>query len=333
MASAWLSGPGEARLALVEDEHGSATAYADLAEPDHGAGRIWLFLSGVPERNGDDETLGAALGWAETTTRAMGLRLVRAPVLPDSASARFLAANGYRTVRYSFQMRIELGEPPAGPDWPAGVAVRPFEPGQERAVFDAIEAAFADHWDWTSSSFEEWRHHMTDPAGFDPTLWLVARDGDEIAGACICRYAPGDAALRLGRRARRASAVAPSRARSGTAARVVRRVSRRAGTRAAGLGVDGENTTGAVRALRAGRDARRSPARHLRAARRFMSRLRARCPDCRTLTAVAFGTEYQCHACGREFRAGLVRVPRAWGDGGEAMAEAAQLPLPYPEAR
>lgn len=63
-----------------------------------------------------------------------------------------------------------------------------------------------------------------------------------------------------------------------------------------------------------------------------MSRLRARCPDCRTNTAVALGAEYQCHSCGREFGAALVRVPRAWGDGGEAMAQAAYLPLPYPEA-
>ena len=62
-----------------------------------------------------------------------------------------------------------------------------------------------------------------------------------------------------------------------------------------------------------------------------MSRLRARCPDCRTLTAVAVGPEYQCHACGRDFAAGLVRVPRAWGVGGEAMAAAASLELPYPE--
>jgi arginase family enzyme len=62
-----------------------------------------------------------------------------------------------------------------------------------------------------------------------------------------------------------------------------------------------------------------------------VSRLRARCPDCRTLTAVALGGDYECHACGREFRAGLVRVPKAWGDGGETMAEAAFLELPYPE--
>ena len=63
-----------------------------------------------------------------------------------------------------------------------------------------------------------------------------------------------------------------------------------------------------------------------------MSRLRARCPDCRTLTAVAIGPEYQCHTCGREFAAGLVRVPRAWGDGGDTKAAAAHHELPYPEA-
>ncbi len=62
-----------------------------------------------------------------------------------------------------------------------------------------------------------------------------------------------------------------------------------------------------------------------------MSRLRARCPDCGTFTAVALGPGYECHVCGREFNAGLVRVPRAWGEGGASMAEAARLPLPYPE--
>ena len=63
-----------------------------------------------------------------------------------------------------------------------------------------------------------------------------------------------------------------------------------------------------------------------------MSALRAKCPDCKTLTAVAIGPEYQCHACGREFAAGLVRVPTAWGDGGETMAAGGHMALPWPEA-
>jgi len=52
-----------------------------------------------------------------------------------------------------------------------------------------------------------------------------------------------------------------------------------------------------------------------------VSRLRARCPDCRSLTAVALGAEYQCHSCGREFRAATVRVEGT-----------PDLELPYPEA-
>ena len=63
-----------------------------------------------------------------------------------------------------------------------------------------------------------------------------------------------------------------------------------------------------------------------------MSRLRAKCPDCKTYTAVAIGPDYECHSCGRVFHCGMVRVPQAWGDGGEAMAEAAWLELPFPEA-
>jgi len=62
-----------------------------------------------------------------------------------------------------------------------------------------------------------------------------------------------------------------------------------------------------------------------------MSLLRAKCPTCQAYTAVALGPDYECHSCGRTFAAGLVRVPRAWGDGGEAMVESASLPLDYPE--
>jgi arginase family enzyme len=62
-----------------------------------------------------------------------------------------------------------------------------------------------------------------------------------------------------------------------------------------------------------------------------VSLLRAKCPTCHGYTAVAVDDGYECHACGRTFAAGLVRVPRAWGDDGEEMIEAASLPLDYPE--
>jgi hypothetical protein len=52
-----------------------------------------------------------------------------------------------------------------------------------------------------------------------------------------------------------------------------------------------------------------------------VSTLRAKCPDCHTLTAVAIGGDYQCHSCGREFGAGLVLV-----------AGEPELELPWPLA-
>jgi len=63
-----------------------------------------------------------------------------------------------------------------------------------------------------------------------------------------------------------------------------------------------------------------------------VSLLRARCPVCRTLTAVAVGSGYECRACGGVFAAGHVRVPRAWGSGGDTLAAAAWLELGYAEA-
>ena len=126
------------------------------------------------------------------------------------------------------------------------------------------------------------------------------------------------------------AAVASPRARRGAAARARSSSCTGAGDAAVGLGVDAENATGALRLYeRVGMHVVRRGDNWIA---RAVSALRARCPDCRTLTAVAIGPEYQCHSCGREFAAGLVRVPRAWGDGGEAMAEAARMALPWPEA-
>ena len=98
------------------------------------------------------------------------------------------------------------------------------------------------------------------------------------------------------------------------------------------LGVDAENPTGATHLYeRVGmhvesenvvfeKSARRNEHACVRSARRATR-----------MTAVAVGPDYECHSCGRTFAAGLVRVPRAWGDGGEPMVEAAMLPLDYPE--
>ena len=53
-------------------------------------------------------------------------------------------------VRHFWRMQIDLTEEPPAPVWPEGIVVRTFERGRdEHATFEAVEAAFADHWGHT----------------------------------------------------------------------------------------------------------------------------------------------------------------------------------------
>jgi mycothiol synthase len=83
-------------------------------------------------------------------------------------------------------MEIALGREPPPPEWPAGIAVRPLEPGEEERAYAAADESFEDHWEHVETPFDEWLHHMAGP-GFDPAHWFLALDGDEVAGVCLCR--------------------------------------------------------------------------------------------------------------------------------------------------
>jgi GNAT superfamily N-acetyltransferase len=115
-------------------------------------------------------------------------------VLQSDVTARnILEHAGYSLARAFWRMAIELQEQPAPPDWPTGILPRTFAPGMEHAVFDAVEEAFQDHWGHTPQTFEEWRER-TRQESFDPSLWFLAMDGEEIAGAALCRLRPDNSA-------------------------------------------------------------------------------------------------------------------------------------------
>jgi mycothiol synthase len=105
----------------------------------------------------------------------------------NQAARQLFAAEGYATIRHFWRMEIELNEPPLAPTWPTGIAVRTFVPGQdERATHKALDEAMADHWNHMSAPFEEWERAMLLRADFDPALWFLATEGDEIAGVALC---------------------------------------------------------------------------------------------------------------------------------------------------
>nr|BBH91157.1 hypothetical protein KTC_59080 [Thermosporothrix sp. COM3] len=104
----------------------------------------------------------------------------------DSARWELLEQHGYAPGRYFWQMGIQLKEQPSAPQWADGITVRTLTPGMERAIFEAKEEAFKDHWGHTPTTFEEWVQHTFQRKNMDPSLWFLAMDGDEIAGLALC---------------------------------------------------------------------------------------------------------------------------------------------------
>jgi len=66
---------------------------------------------------------------------------------------------------------------------PAAVAIRPFQNGDERPVHETFEDAFSEHFGHAPRTFEDWAAHRLAPGAFDPGLWFVAVDRDEVVGA------------------------------------------------------------------------------------------------------------------------------------------------------
>lgn len=105
----------------------------------------------------------------------------------NEPAGRLFASRGYTPIRTFHMMRIELADPPPSPSIPDGIRIRTFERDRDaRSVYDAMMEAFADHWGSDPTTFEQWVHGEIDgEATFDPSLWFVAVDGDEVAGVAL----------------------------------------------------------------------------------------------------------------------------------------------------
>jgi mycothiol synthase len=106
----------------------------------------------------------------------------------NEAAARLFARLGFEPVRVFEMMRMDLGDEPVPLAAPDGVVIRVFERGlDERALHSAFAEAFADHWGHAFPSFEQWSHFDLESTAFDPGLWFLALDGDEVVGGICCR--------------------------------------------------------------------------------------------------------------------------------------------------
>lgn len=101
-------------------------------------------------------------------------------------------ACGFSPIRYFWRMQADLKSAPPEVEWTNGIDLRPFVKGEhDRAVWEAQNEAFRDHWGTHEVSFDEWAHHKFSRSDFDPSLWMIAWDGDQIAGFSQNRFRMG----------------------------------------------------------------------------------------------------------------------------------------------
>ena len=105
-------------------------------------------------------------------------RLLSWTVAGDVAAGELFRRRGYREVRRFWEMTIELEADPVEPS----IRVEPFTEEEATAFHAALDESFAEHWEHRPESFEEWWTRQRGRANFDPSLWFVIREGDEIAG-------------------------------------------------------------------------------------------------------------------------------------------------------
>ncbi len=160
-----------------------------------------------------------------------------------------LERTGFQQVRWFFEMtRPSLDDLPDVP-LPDGIEVREVTAAATKAVWDADVEAFQDHWGGFDASEQSMRRFIESPE-FDPSLWVIAFDGDETAGGIINGIYPEENET-LGLRRGWLDSVFTRRAwrRRGLARALIARSLaklRARGMTSAVLGVDADNPTGAL---------------------------------------------------------------------------------------
>jgi len=164
--------------------------YAELAR----VGAVFALRLWAPPEHRASGIQTALLSRGERRARAIAreegaasFKLFAQATSTNAAAQQALAQSGFSATSTFERMQLTMEKSPAEPAAIAGIAIRPFRPGQdEDAVYRADEEAFLDERGKTPRTFEQWSQRLNLSAeNFDPSLWLVAWDDGEVAGAAL----------------------------------------------------------------------------------------------------------------------------------------------------
>jgi mycothiol synthase len=157
----WDDDAGIAAVGWVQMQHDLAIGIAAVGERAH-ASDIGRELVESTERRGRE------LGAARMHQFALGV---------DTFARDLLTALGYVDVRHFYEMAIQLTERPDVDT----AEVETFRVEDAEAFYEALDAAFQDHWEHHSDGFESWWERQSSNPNFDPNVWFVIRGEGEVA--------------------------------------------------------------------------------------------------------------------------------------------------------
>ena len=187
----------DTRVVLGDDGQikGALIVFADLDLPAH------PFLWGCVYPEYEGKGLGNyLLSWAENRSlelleklpidARMSVRLHTRQGY-DPAEKLFIS-RGYQLFRRSFLMKIDLDEEPVVSKAPAGFTFRSVDPEKDaETVYRVQDEAFQDHFGHVEESFENgfpiFKHFFIKAPHFDPDLWIIAEEDDEMVAVLIGR--------------------------------------------------------------------------------------------------------------------------------------------------
>lgn len=161
---------------------GVTTGFVDTARTQQYV-RIHSFSGVHPAFIG--QGVGAALlrfaqTWAWQQHPGGSLRMIAWINPRNERAQRLLTREGFLSDQHSVvEMKVKLSQEPAPAQWPIGISVRAFQPGEDDAlVKSTIEESF-------NRPFTHWDQVYTHRTDFDPSFWHLAWDGERLVGVLI----------------------------------------------------------------------------------------------------------------------------------------------------
>lgn len=189
----------ENSIRLVFAPNGQLVGYVEVWDLANPPVRVWVWGRVHPDYEG--QGIGSVLmTWAEQRARQAIVRVpddVRVVMQSGTLSSYHPPQHLFEKLdmkchRHFWRMAIDLDKEIPTPRWPQNIVIRTYQELPDlRAIYRAVDDAFQDHWGYVSRSEEDvlkqWTHWTENDEEFDPSLWFMAMDGDEIAAMSLCR--------------------------------------------------------------------------------------------------------------------------------------------------